>query len=64
MNITAIADALESAPRQGAAVDNPEGVRYSLFSDTLLRRMARDLRLAASERLEAEDFEAHRRESR
>jgi len=56
MNITEIADALESAPRRGAAVDEPEGLRYALLSDTLLQRMARDLRLAAAERLDAEEF--------
>ena len=60
MNITEIADALEAAPRRGAAADDPEGVRYALLSDTLLQRMARDLRLAAAERIEAEEFGARR----
>ena len=60
MNITEIADVLENAPRRGAAVDEPEGLRYALFSDKLLQRMARDLRLAAAERLEAEEFGGRR----
>ncbi len=60
MNLAEIADALDAAPRRGAAVDKPEGVRHALLSDTLLQRMARDLRLAAAERLEAEEFGGRR----
>jgi hypothetical protein len=36
--------ALESAPRLGAAVDEPEGARYLILSDTLAREVASSLR--------------------
>lgn len=52
-----IADALEEAPRQGGAMDDPEGSRVVVFSDTALRRIARELRLAAAERPDAEYLE-------
>ena len=54
MNIAEIADPLESAPRRELGVDEPE--RDTLVGDTLWRRMARDLRLAAAERFETEEF--------
>jgi hypothetical protein len=56
MNIRDIADALDSAPRQGAAVDDPEGSRHVVFSDTALQKLTRELRLAAAERFESEDL--------
>jgi len=62
MTIPEIADALESAPRQGAEKDQPEGSRYAVFSDTALTTMAREMRLAAADRPDAETFEG--RESR
>ena len=60
MNITDIADALDGAIRQGSAVDQPEGSRYAVLSDTVLKRMARDLRLAAAGRFETEEFGGRR----
>jgi hypothetical protein len=57
MNIPEIADALERAPRQGADNDQPEGSRFAVFSDTVLNKMARELRLAPAERPDAETFE-------
>jgi hypothetical protein len=56
MSIRDIADALEGAPRQGNAVDDPEGSRYVVFSDTAMQKITRELRLAAAERPEAESF--------
>ena len=56
MSIADIIDALEGAPRQGDAVDAPEGSRYVVFSDTAMRKITRELRLAAAERPEAESF--------
>jgi hypothetical protein len=57
MSIPEIADALERAPRQGADKDQPEGSRFAVFSDTVLNRMARELRLASADRPKAETFE-------
>jgi len=57
MTIPEIADALERAPRQGADKDQPEGSRFVVFSDTVLDKMARELRLAAVDRPETETFE-------
>jgi len=54
MGITEIIDALERAPRQGAAVDAPEGARYVVISETALTRIVRELRLV--ERQDAEYF--------
>ena len=54
MSIAEIIDALEGAPRQGADVDDPEGARYVVFSDTAIKRITRELRLAAAERPDAE----------
>jgi hypothetical protein len=56
MTIPEIADALERAQRQGAERDQPEGSRYAVFSDTSLKTMARDLRLASADRPDAETF--------
>ena len=56
MTITEIADALERAERQGADKDRPEGSRVAVFSDTSLKTMARDLRLASADRPGAETF--------
>ena len=58
MNITDIADALEGAPRQGAAVDDPEESSYVVFSDMAIQRITRELRLAAAVRANAESFRA------
>lgn len=55
MTIPEIADALERADRQGADKDHPEGSRY-VFSDTSLKTMARDLRLASADRPDLETF--------
>ena len=60
MSIADIADALDGAPRQGTAVDAPEGSRYVVFSDTAMQKIARELRLAAGERPDAESFAARR----
>jgi hypothetical protein len=43
-----IADALDNAPRDGAAVDEPEGDRYITLSDTLAQQWAQLLRWIAS----------------
>jgi hypothetical protein len=45
MRITEIIDALERVPRQGAAVDDPEGARYVVISETALKAIVRELRL-------------------
>jgi hypothetical protein len=60
MTIPEIADALERAQRQGAERDQPEGSRYAVFSDTSLKTMARDLRLASADRPDAETFGARK----
>jgi nicotinamidase-related amidase len=57
MTIPEIADALERAERQGADKDQPEGSRYAVFSDTALQTMARELRLTAADRPDAESLE-------
>ena len=65
MTVTEIAEVLENAPRRGGDVDRPEGIRYAMFSDTMLKRMAQDLRLAAGDRPDVEEFSSgRRRESR
>jgi hypothetical protein len=61
MSIPEIADVHERAPRQGAETDRPEGARYAVFSDTALAAMARDLRLASTDRPAAETFERRER---
>ena len=60
MSIVELADALEHAPRQGTAVDAPEGSRYVVFSDTAMQKIARELRLAAGERPDVESLGARR----
>lgn len=42
--LLALADMLASAKRMGALLDEPEGVCYVAFSDTLLIRIERRLR--------------------
>ncbi len=59
MGITEVIDALERAPRQGAAVDDPEGARCVVISETALNRIIRELRQALSERPDAEYFDAN-----
>ena len=54
MTIREIADGFDNATRQGATADDPEGSRFVVFSDTSLRRIARDLRLEAGDRPDAE----------
>jgi hypothetical protein len=56
MTIPEIAEALERAQRQGAEKDQPEGSRFAVFSDTSLKTMARDLRLASADRPDVETF--------
>jgi hypothetical protein len=51
-------DSLEHAPRQGVAVDDPEGARYVVISDTALNLIIRELRKGRAERPEAEYFES------
>lgn len=38
--IRTVIDGLRSAPRLGANIDDPEGVRYIVISDTLANQMA------------------------
>ena len=54
MSVVDVIDALERAPRQGAAVDDPEGTRYVVISETALNRIIRELRLGTAERPRAE----------
>jgi len=49
-------DPLERSPRQGAAVDDPEGARYVVVSDTALSLIIRELRRGLPERPGAEYF--------
>ena len=49
-------DSLERSPRQGAAVDDPEGVRYVVISETALNLIIRELRQRLPERPGAEYF--------
>ena len=44
MDIAEIIEKLESAPRSGADVDEPEGVRYILISDTCVKEMVKCLK--------------------
>lgn len=55
MSVTDVIETLEGAPRQGAAVDDPEGSRY-VFSDTAMNAITRELHLPSAERLHAEYF--------
>jgi hypothetical protein len=56
VSVVDVIDALERAPRQGAAVDDPEGTRYVVISETALNRIIRELRQVFSERPDAEYF--------
>jgi len=58
MSIVDVIDALERAPRQGAAVDVPEGTRYVVISETALNQIIRELRVGSAERPDAEYFGA------
>ena len=49
-------DSLERSPRQGAAVDDPEGARYVVISETALNLIIRALRQGLAERPGAEYF--------
>jgi len=49
-------DSLERSPRQGAAVDDPEGARYVVISETALNLIIRALRQGLPERPGAEYF--------
>jgi len=57
MSIADVIDALERAPRQGAAMDEPEGARYVVISETALKQIIRELRLGSANQPEAEFFE-------
>lgn len=57
MSIADIVDALDRAPRQGAVVDDPEGARYVVISETALNKIVRELRLGSVERPDAEFFQ-------
>ena len=46
-----LARLLDRAPRDGALVDQPEGVRYLQLSDTLAQHMARQLNACSLVRL-------------
>jgi len=59
VRISEVIDALEGAPRQGDTMDEPEGARYVVISDTALNRIVRKLRQAVSERPDAEYFDAN-----
>jgi hypothetical protein len=62
VSVVDVIDALERAPRQGAAVDDPEGARYVVISETALNRIIRKLQLGTAERPCAE-YLARRNES-
>jgi len=49
-------DSLERSPRQGAAVDDPEGARYVVISETALNMIIKELRQGLPERPGAEYF--------
>ena len=57
MSITDVIDALERAPPRGAPVDEPEGARFVVISETALNRIIRELRLGSAERPDAENFQ-------
>ena len=59
MRIKEVIDALERAPRQGGAADDPEGARYVVISETALNQIIRELRQVLSERPDAEYFDAN-----
>ena len=56
MSVVDAIDALGRAPRQGAAVDGPEGARYVVISETALNRIIRELQLGTAERPDADYF--------
>ena len=60
MSVTDVINALERAPRQGAAVDDPEGARVVVISETALKEIIRELRLKSAERPDAEYLGTHR----
>ena len=60
MSVTDVINALERAPRQGAAVDDPEGTRFVVISETALNQIIRELRLGSAERPDSEYLGAHR----
>ncbi len=60
MSVADVINALERAPRQGAAVDDPEGTRFVVISETALDQIIRELRLGSAERPDAEYLGAHR----
>jgi len=49
-----LAAELEKAPRQGAAVDRPEGERFIVVSDTLAKEIVATLRRIAGEPVESQ----------
>ena len=57
MSIADVINALERAPRQGAAMDEPEGARYVVISETALKQMIRELRIGSADWPDAEFFE-------
>jgi len=58
VSVVDVIDALERAPRQGAAVDDPEGARTVVISETALNQILRELRLGSRARPDAEYFES------
>ncbi|HZT32782.1 MAG TPA: hypothetical protein VFA33_23040 [Bryobacteraceae bacterium] len=64
MSIRDVIDALERAPRQGAAADNPEGARYVAISENALNQLIRELRLACAERPDPEFFASKTRKDK
>ena len=57
MSIADVIDALERAPRRGAPVDEPEGARFVVISETALNRIIRELRLGSAERPDVENLQ-------
>jgi hypothetical protein len=51
-------DSLEQAPRQGAAVDDPEGARFVVISETAVKLIIQELRKGLPERSGAEYFDS------
>lgn len=44
ITIQDVIDVLKNAPRQGSANDEPEGSRYIILSDTLVKELIKTLR--------------------
>lgn len=59
MRLSEIADALDSAERQGKIPDNPEGSGYIMISDTLAKQIANNLR-EIDKLFQTESENAHR----